>query len=87
MYGTTRDEAEQLAALAREQRIGAASSLGSDRSISDYEVRAHSWHSDGSPRTWGVWPRWAYVDRPDLGAQFGGPFLDLAMLRRLGEQA
>ena len=42
---------EAEAALAREQRIGAASSLGSDRSISDYEVRAHSWHSDGSPRT------------------------------------
>lgn len=42
------------------------------------EVRAHSWGVRptylGSPETWGIWPRWAYADRPDLGAQFGGPF-------------
>jgi hypothetical protein len=82
MYGTTREDADSLCALANEQRIGFPPAR-SDARIVRYEVRAHSWHEDSSPRTWGVWPVWEYNDRPDLGANFGGPFMDLSTLRDL----
>lgn len=70
MYGTTKIEAERIVKLA-------PTGLHWSKRIERNEVRAHSWHEDGSPRTWGIWPIWAYSDRPDLGAQFGGPFVPL----------
>lgn len=81
-YGTTREAADSLCARANEGRVGYPPERGVDARIVRYEVRAHSWDKAGAPLTWGVWPVWEYVDRPDLGANFGGPFMALSSLER-----
>lgn len=85
MYGTTKERATKLAENAN-QLIKAGwkpSNLDYGRVISRVDVQAHSWNPNHSSislpsiRTWGLNPRWAYADRPDLGDQFGGPFIPL----------
>ena len=81
-YGTTRERAEKLAAKALDLHIRTGwrpSSLEHGRVPHDFEVRRHQVPSAQGfgETTWGVWPVWAYADRPDLGPVFGGPFVDL----------
>lgn len=71
MYGTTLENAQRIAAIGQTGRMFID---GKDVIVSRWEARAHSWSQHGEPLTYGVWPVWAYADRPDLGAQFGGPF-------------
>lgn len=85
MCGTTKDRAEKLCDHANEliESGWRPSNLERGRNITRVEVRAYSWnpnhHSTLMPsiETWGLNPRWAYDDRPDLGDQFGGPFIPL----------
>lgn len=85
MYGTTKREAQALADRANELiKTGwRPSNLERGRNISRVDVQPYSWnpnhHSTLSPsvRAWGLNPRWSYDDRPDLGDQFGGPFIIL----------
>ena len=85
MYGTTKTRAEELCAIANERikQGWRPSNLERDRIIDRVDVQPHSWspnHSSiglPSPRTWGLNPRWSYNDRPDLGVDFGGPFIIL----------
>jgi hypothetical protein len=84
-YGTTKVRAEKLAERANHMIKDGwrPSNLERDRVIDRVEVRGFSWnpnhHSTLSPsiKTWGLNPRWAYADRPDLGVDFGGPFIPL----------
>lgn len=71
MYGTTLEHAQRIA---RTAPIGPMFLDGKNVIVTKWEVRAYSWNIANNPETYGVWPVWAYADRPDLGAQFGGPF-------------
>jgi len=68
------------AALA-EGKTPRPSNIEHDRVIDRFEVRPFSFrHSTltgttNCPDSWGIWPRWSYGDRPDLGTNFGGPFM------------
>lgn len=85
MYGTTKERATKLAEKANQLLLTSwrPSNLERGRNISRVDVQGHSWNpnhsSIGLPsiKTWGLNPRWAYDDRPDLGDQFGGPFIPL----------
>lgn len=76
MYGTDKATAERLAAIAN-QNAPCPLAVGSERTVTRFEVRGWAWDREGRAIKWGVWPVWAYDDRPDLGAQFGGPFVQL----------
>jgi hypothetical protein len=79
-YGTTRENAERLAALALSRHVSSGwrpPNLTHGCVPHDFAVRQHAHLSGGHEPTWGVWPAWAYADRPDLGPVFGGPFVDL----------
>ena len=57
------------------------SNLDEGKNIVCFEVRPFSFRHMPNygptriPESWGLWPRWSYEDRPDLGSQFGGPFM------------
>jgi hypothetical protein len=74
MYGTTHERAEALA----QKAAGLNLQPFHDKRVVRFEVRPHAWQEGTNlPTRWGVWPVWEYADRPDLGPQFGGPFLVL----------
>lgn len=79
MYGTDKATAERLAAIAN-QNVPCPLAAGSERTVTHYEVRGHAYDREGRAIRWGIWPVWAYNDRPDLGAQFGGPFVQLSSI-------
>lgn len=79
-YGTSLERAMRLTKLANDT-MPHPSNLESNRIVTRFETRAHAWDDvTGNPVSWGVWPRWRYADRPDLGSSFGGPFVPLADL-------
>lgn len=56
------------------------SNMDQGRQIDRYEVRPFGYRfrpikNDHIPDGWGVYPRWSYKDRPELGKDFGGPFM------------
>lgn len=75
MYGTDEVTAHKLAAIANEENLQPLEG----KRVVRFVVRPHAWiEGTRIPRKWGVWPTWEYTDRPDLGPQFGGPFMVLA---------
>lgn len=83
---TTLEEAQQLAERAAETGLR-PSNLEHGRVVDRFEVRPFSfrhipgWGTTNTPDSWGVWPRWSYADSPDLGTDFGGPFVPVKDLR------
>ena len=72
---------DRLNAMLAEEKAPRPSNIEPDRIIDRFEVRPFSFrHSPltgttNCPDSWGIWPRWSYADRPDLGPDFGGPFM------------
>lgn len=78
MYGTTKERAEELAAILNEQ----TGATFRDNPVERFEVHAHSWAPNSRiPTSYGIVARWRYADRPELGV-FGGEFLALGSITR-----